>query len=169
MAPAGVAVTVEADVAEPRPHAFRVIAPIDLTQMFTGFGPLPSVAGTRDQIGEWDHVGATRTVELADGSEASEQITAYEEPSHFAYRLHGFTGSLRFLVAHADGAWWFSDGGDGRTHVRWTYIFQPRAGRGLLVSTVVAPLWRAYARRSLDRAVRACARPLAPIAPQHPG
>jgi hypothetical protein len=169
VAPAGVAVTVEADVHGPRDATFTTIAPIDLTQMFTGFGPLPAVAATRDQTGGWDHVGATRTVELADGSEAREEITAYEAPAHFAYRLQGFTGPLRFLVSHADGAWWFSDDGAGATHVRWTYIFQPRGGRGLLVSTVVAPLWRAYARRALDRAVRACARPPVQAAPQRPG
>jgi polyketide cyclase/dehydrase/lipid transport protein len=128
--------------------------PIELARMFTGFGPLPAVVGTRDQTGDWDHVGAARTVELADGSEVREQITAHEAPSHFAYRLSGFTGALRLLVAHVDGAWWFSDAEGGDTHVRWMYVFQPRAGRATLVRATVGPLWSAYARRALARAIR---------------
>jgi hypothetical protein len=150
---AGVAVTVEARARAARAPAFETIAPIDLALIFRGFGPLPAVTGTRDQTGPWDRVGATRTVELADGSEAREEITAFDAPQHFAYRVGRFTGVLRRLVTHADGAWWFSEIAGGQTHVRWTYVFQPLAGRRLLIRVAVAPLWRAYARRALARAV----------------
>ncbi|HEY2160292.1 MAG TPA: hypothetical protein VGH24_03225 [Solirubrobacteraceae bacterium] len=92
--------------------------PIDLAKIFRGFGPLPAVVGTRDQTGAWDHVGARRVVELADGSEVREELTAYEAPAHFAYRVSGFSGPLRRLVSHADGAWWFSEREGGVTHVR---------------------------------------------------
>ena len=58
----GIAVTVSG-VARTEPGAaFAAIAPVDLTRIFTGMGPLPGVAGTRGQTGAWDHVGATRTV-----------------------------------------------------------------------------------------------------------
>jgi hypothetical protein len=93
-------------------------------------------------------------VELADGSEVREAITAYEAPSHFAYRLEGFTGPLRMLVERADGDWWFTPAAGGAgTSIRWTYVFAPRAGRRALVRAAVAPLWRAYARRVLARAI----------------
>lgn len=151
----GVSVTVEAVAGAARESSFAAIAPIDLALMFTGFGPLPAVTGTREQTGDWDHVGATRTVELADGTEAREELTAYDAPAHFAYRVGGFTGPLRRIVAHADGAWWFADAGGGRTHVRWTYVFEPRPARRALVRIAIAPLWRAYARRALARAVAA--------------
>ena len=153
MAPAGIAVTVEADVHAPLAPTFLTIVPIELAKIFRGLGPLPAVVGTREQTGAWDHVGATRVVELSDGSSAREQLTAYQAPTHFAYRLDGFTGSLRRLVSSADGAWWFSDAGGGTTHVRWMYVFQPRAGRALVARAVIAPLWSAYARRTLGRAV----------------
>jgi hypothetical protein len=52
---------------------FAAIVPIELTHVFTGLGPLPAVVGNREQTGAWDHVGATRVVELSDGSEASER------------------------------------------------------------------------------------------------
>ena len=53
---------------------------------------MPAVVGTREQTGAWDHVRASRIVELSDGSQAHEQLMAYEPPRHFAYRLDGFTG-----------------------------------------------------------------------------
>ena len=158
MAGAGVAVTVEAVARAQHERAFATIAPIDLTTIFTGLGPLPAVTGTREQSGGWDHVGATRTVELADGSEAREELTAFDAPAHFGYRVSGFTGPLRHVVEHADGAWWFAEAPGGGAHVRWTYVFAPRRGRGPVVRAAIAPLWRVYARRALARAVAAAER-----------
>lgn len=149
----GVAVTVEATVAAPVDRAVDVIAPIDLPTIFRGLGPLPGVAGTREQTGGWDHVGAKRVVDLADGSEAHERLTAYERPRHFSYRVSGFTGPLRRVVEHADGAWWFADGDGPGTGVRWTYTFRPRRLARPLVAVLIVPLWRAYARRALTLAV----------------
>ena len=149
MAPAGIAVTAETDVRAPLEATFRTIAPIELARIFRGLGPLPAVVGTRDQTGGWDHVGASRIVELSDGSRAYEQLMAYEPPRHFSYRVDGFTGPVRHLVTHADGAWWFSDAGGGATHVRWMYVFAPRAARASVVRAVIAPLWSVYERRAL--------------------
>jgi hypothetical protein len=153
VAPAGIAVTVEADVRAPLAATFLTIVPIELAKIFRGLGPLPAVVRTREQTGAWDHVGARRVVELADGSEAREELTAYEAPTHFAYRVSDFTGPLRLLVSRADGAWWFSDRGNGDTHVRWTYVFQPRTGFASVVRAAIAPLWSAYERRALALAV----------------
>ena len=153
MSPSGVAVTVSGVARTEPATAFAAIAPADLTRIFTGMGPLPAVVGTHAQTGAWDHVGATRTVELSDRSEAREAITAYDAPAHFAYRLEGFTGPLRLVVEGADGAWWFSAGARGGTDVRWTYVFLPRPGRRWLVRAAVAPRWRAYARRVLALAI----------------
>jgi hypothetical protein len=149
MTPAGTAVTVETDVRAPLEATFLAIVPIDLARIFRGLGPLPAVTGTREQTGGWDHVGASRIVELSDGSHAHEQLMAYEPPRHFAYRVDGFTGPLRRLVSHADGAWWFSDAGGGVTHVRWRYVFAPCAARASVVRAVIAPLWGVYERRAL--------------------
>jgi hypothetical protein len=137
------------------PDTFATIVPIDLSQIFTGFGPLPAVRGNREQTGAWDHVGASRVVELSDGSEAPERITDYAAPHYFAYRVGPFTSSLRRVVRHADGAWWFSDAGDDGTHVRWSYTFQLHGPAAPFARLVIAPLWRAYARRVLARAIAA--------------
>ena len=111
MARAGVPVTVRARAAVAPEVAFDVIAPIDLPRIFTGLGPLPAVTGTREQTGAWDHVDATRVVELADGTEARERLTLHERPHRFAYHVGPFTGPLRHLVDGADGAWWFAPAG----------------------------------------------------------
>jgi hypothetical protein len=153
MPPPGVAVTVEATARASVEQTFHAIAPIALERIFERFGPMPGVVGTREQTGEWDHVGATRVVELGDGSEARERITAHAAPSHFAYRVSGFTGPVRLLVEYADGAWWFSAAPGGGTQIRWTYVFQPLAWRGWLAHAAVAPVWRGYARHALARAV----------------
>jgi hypothetical protein len=149
----GIPVTTETVVHAPLNAAFETIVPIDLAKIFRGLGPLPAVVATREQTAPWDRVGASRLVELSDGSSAHEQLTAYRAPEHFAYRLDHFTGTLRLLVSHADGAWWFSEAPAG-THVRWTYTFQPRAGRALAVQLFVAPLWKRYQRWALALAAR---------------
>ena len=159
MVPAGVAITVDGWARAPLDQVFRAIAPVPLAEIFTGYGPLPAVVRTREQTGEWDHVGATRTVELADGSEAHEQITSYDEPSHFGYRLSGFTGVLRFLITHADGAWRFTEPRTGDTHIRWTYTFQPRLARASVVRAAVGPLWSRYAQQTLALAIQRAERP----------
>jgi hypothetical protein len=156
MARAGVPVTVRARAAVAPEAAFGVIAPVDLSRIFTGLGPLPAVTGTREQTGAWDHVGATRVVELADGSEAAERLTLYDRPHRFGYHVGPFTGPLRHLVDGADGVWSFAPAeGGAATAVTWTYVFRPRRLARPLVRLGVAPLWRAYARRGLARAVAA--------------
>jgi hypothetical protein len=137
------------------PDTFATLVPIDLSRIFQGFGPLPAVLGNREQTGAWDHVGASRVVELSDGSEASERITAYAAPHYFAYRVGPFTSSLRFVVSHADGAWWFEDGGERGTHVRWSYTFRLHGPAAALARLVIGPLWRAYAQRVLALALAA--------------
>jgi hypothetical protein len=156
MARAGVAVTVRAQAAVAPEAAFDAIAPVDLARIFTGLGPLPAVTGTREQTGAWDHVGATRVVELADGSEACERLTLFERPHRFGYHVGPFTGVLRHLVDGADGVWSFAavEGG-AATAVTWTYVFRPRGLARPVLRLGVAPLWGAYARRGLARAVAA--------------
>ena len=155
MARSGVEVQVQGYASATLDHTFETIVPIDLRQIFRGFGPLPAVRGNREQTGAWDHVGASRVVELSDGSEAPERITGYAPPHHFAYRVGPFTSALRFAVSHADGAWWFSDAGDRGTHVRWSYTFRLHGPAAPLVRLAIAPLWRAYAERVLALALAA--------------
>lgn len=159
MRPSGVAVTVEAIARASAEESFDAIVQIALPRMFIGYGPLPAVSATREQSGDWNHVGVTRVVDLADGSSARAQITHHERPRYFAYTVSGFTSSLRALVHGARSEWWFSSAIDGRTEIRWRYTFEPRRLTRPIVTLAVVRLWRRYARKALALAVREAEQP----------
>lgn len=148
------AATVRMTINAPKAKAFRHIVPIDLASIFTGYGPLPSVAETRNQTGPWNAAGRSRTVVFSDGSSAMETLTAYDDANRFSYRITGFTGVLRFLASEARGEWWFKSTSTGQaTLVTWRYEFVGRS-KWLkpLVSLFTKRLWRGYMERALNLA-----------------
>ncbi|MGC1175830.1 SRPBCC family protein [Polaromonas sp.] len=146
------AATVVTTIEASQEKTFLHIVPIDLTTIFTGFGPLPSVTGSLNQTGPWDAAGRSRTVVFSDGSSARETLTNYEYPSRFAYRITDFTGVLRFLASEARGEWWFESlPGRSATTVRWRYKFVSRSAiLKPLVSLFTRSLWRGYMGKALD-------------------
>ena len=121
-----------------------------LPKVLTGYGLLPAVVRTSGNTGPWDRPGSARTVHLADGTTAREQVTAYERPKHFAYRTSDYAFALRYLARLAQGQWWFEDDPNG-TKVRWTYTFH---AKGRLTSI---PL-RMFAKTQWVGYMRACIR-----------
>ncbi len=142
-----VASTVSITVRIAPDQAFGVVAPVDLSRIFRGYGPLPAVVATDHQTGVWDTPGTTRTPRLSDGSTAHETLTTYTPPYYFAYSVTNFTNALRWLTPGARGEWWFTPTADGATLVRWRYTF---AARSRLVFPVlwlvVRGLWQGYMR-----------------------
>jgi hypothetical protein len=154
VATGGITVPVEGTAPAGLEDAFDALMPIDLSRIFRGYGPLPAVVATVDQTGEWDHVGVSRVVKLSDGNQVNERITALERPSYFAYRVGPFdSGPLRHLIVDAHGEWRFTERGPTSTAIRWTYTFRPRRFAAPVVRLVVAPMWRAYAKRVLALAL----------------
>jgi hypothetical protein len=149
-----VPVAVHETTAASAPAAFRIAVPIDLTLIFTGFGPLPAVTGIREQTGAWDHVGVSRKPVLSDGTTAFERVTDYDPPSYFAYEVSGFTNILGRLVHGARGSWTFTPKADRETVIEWTYAFRPKRFRRLATRLLIAPMWRPYMRRALAATVR---------------
>ena len=127
---------------------------IDLSLIFTGFGPLPAVTRTEEQTGSWDHVGVSRRPILSDGTSAYEEVTERVAPTSFAYEVSGFTNILGGFVHGARGSWTFTPTADGGTAIEWTYAFRPRRRRTLAVRMLIVPMWRAYMRRALRATVR---------------
>jgi hypothetical protein len=148
-----VTVTATADV-DSRETAFDVIAPIDLSLVFAGFGPLPGVTHVEEQSGPWEQVGVSRRPQFSDGGSAQEELTHHLRPAFFGYRITGFTNALRHLVTRARGEWSFTPDLDGGVAVRWTYHFTAKPGRGPVVRLLLAPLWKRYMRRGLAASVR---------------
>ena len=131
---------------QPPEQVFQYVMPVDLPTIVNRWGPLPGVAAVRDQSGEWDHVGATRTVVLDDGSENKEELVAVNPPHHFGYRL-GLGAPLSLLASEAAGTWWFRPTDGGGTEIEWTWALAARPGTGPLVEFGVGPLWRAWPTR----------------------
>jgi hypothetical protein len=148
-------VTVTGRTAASAEVAFDTIAPIDLASIFERWLLIPGVRGVRDQSGPWDAAGRTRTVQLTDGSEAPERLTGVDRPRAFSYRVGPFPRPLGLLASSADGDWSFTPAQGGGTDIRWTYRFTAGPGRRTLVRALIAPMWRGYSRRGLERAVAA--------------
>ncbi|WP_189643379.1 SRPBCC family protein [Deinococcus piscis] len=130
-------------------RAFAETVPVELSTIFTGWGPLPAVVGTRDQTGAWDAAGQTRTVLLSDGSHAQERLTAYNAGQHFAYTVTPQSGMLSVLAREARGKWWFIPGAKGGTEIVWTYDFSARSLWSWSLLLVVSLLWEYYMRHAL--------------------
>lgn len=121
-----VAATLEVHIAAAEASVFGFVAAEDvLPKVLTGYGLLPGVVRTSGNTGPWDQPGSARTVHLADGNTAREQVTAYEQHVYFAYRTSDYTFALRYLANSAEGQWWFKKDGSG-TQVRWTYTFRAK-------------------------------------------
>lgn len=161
-----VPVTVQTRISLSPEDAFRIIVPIDLSLVFTGWGPFPGVRGAQNQTGAWDAAGQSRNPDLSDGSTALERLTEYTAPSSFAYEITGFTDALKNLVHGVRGEWTFSPDGDG-TLIRWTYEFKPLPGRSLILRNVVAPLWKRYMIKGVNECAKAAER-IASTGDSHP-
>jgi Polyketide cyclase / dehydrase and lipid transport len=115
-----------------------------LPEVLTGFGLVPGVVSTSNVTGPWDKPGSNRTVHLAGGSTAHEEVEVYSRPSYFAYRVSDPTFSLRYLMARAHGQWWFNSV-EGDTYVRWTYTFRAKGMLTKLPLTIFARTqWTGY-------------------------
>ena len=134
---------------QPPQQVFDYVMPVELNTVVKRWGPLPGVKGVRDQSGAWDHVGATRTVLLEDGSSAHEELTSVNPPHHFGYSFD--LGPPTSLIApNAAGTWWFFATDDGGTELEWAWALAPRPGAGLFIEGVLVPLWERYAAQALE-------------------
>lgn len=147
-----VSVTVRQPVQGTPAQAFETVIPVDLAAIFLGYGPLPAVTGTRDQVGDWNAAGNTRTVLLKDGGVMTEELTRVEHPGRCEYRVQPEKGLLKHVVQHIDGRFLFEPAPNGAGSViDWTYSFTPKPGRRPVL-LLLAPLWRRYATATMQRA-----------------
>ncbi len=129
---------------------FRDMVPMPLPDLFRRwYGPIPPIKATRDQTGDWDAVGQSRTVLLTGGGSMREELTSYDPPRSFGYTLSRVTGPLAPLVDHVDGLWSFAPIGTG-TQVTWRWTIHPRSALAVPALPVFGRLWKGYARQSLE-------------------
>jgi hypothetical protein len=99
-----VEVIMEIDIAAAIGPIFDFVSAEDvLPKVLTGYGLLPAVERTSGNTGPWDRPGSSRTVHLADGNTAREEVTAYTRPNYFAYRTDNYTFGLKYISTGAKG------------------------------------------------------------------
>ena len=139
-----------------------VVAEDVLPRVLRRWGPVPAVTGTRDLSGPWDRAGSSRTVLLADGNTAREQVVRWERPRLFEYRIDRFTSAIARFVDHGTGRWEFA-AMPGGSRLTWTYTFTTR---GALSAALIAPfvrtVWGRYMAQCADLCVRLAAGEAAP-------
>lgn len=149
-----VAVTLERFIPGDIANVFDFVAAQDvLPKILTGYGLVPGVASTSNISGPWDQPGSTRTVHLLDGSTVREGITHHDRPGYFAYRVSDPSFSLKHLMSHARGQWWFV-AVEGGTQATWTYTFQAKnSWAEIPLRLFVGTQWKGYMASCQDNIV----------------
>jgi Polyketide cyclase / dehydrase and lipid transport len=129
--------------------AFAGTLPIPLTTVFSRwYGPIGPVKEVRDQSGDWDTAGQTRTVLLSPSGSFHEELTRLDAPHAFGYALTGITGPLKLLVGRADGEWTFTPSGTATT-ITWSWNIHAASPLAAPFLPLLGRLWKGYARQSL--------------------
>lgn len=144
----GISASADALVRTNAQRAWELSGPLDPSQFYPRFGPLPAVIEVRDQSGEWDTVGRTRMLMLSDGGRVIETITDTAAPTLFAYELSEFQKLFGKLVSGARAEWRFEPRESGSV-IRWSYTFFARPARGWIVWLIVKLWWARYMRHVL--------------------
>jgi hypothetical protein len=118
-------ITVVATVGSPIDQAFNYIAPINLMHIFRGNAMIPAIINTSVKQG-WNKAGLQRTVYFADGSTSHESLLTVNAPTSFSYKNAQFTSKvLSALLKRLEGEWLFTELGNNRTRIEWTYRAVP--------------------------------------------
>ncbi len=138
------ATTVTASVPTDLPTTFRHLTGMDVPAVFRGAGPLPAVTAVRQQTGDWDAVGQTRTIVLSDQSTAFETLDNYQFPHTFGYTVTNYTSVLRLLVTKGVATWQCTSTPDG-TLITWQYAYHTRSVLAVPVVWLLMVLfWKKY-------------------------
>lgn len=130
--------------------AYARTLPMPLPRLFRRwYGPIPPIKAVRDQRGDWQQPGETRTIVLAGGGTMRETLTSARAPESFGYTITDITGPMAPLIDHVEGAWIFAPHGTG-TRVTWRWTLYRKSALTAPALVVFARLWRGYARQSLE-------------------
>ena len=135
-------------------RAFDAVHALPLPDLFARrYAALPPIREVRSQEGEWNAVGQTRTIVLADRSTMRETLTSIDRPRSFGYRIDQLHGPLRPLAASIDGRWSFEESGTG-VRVTWAWSVRPSSAATALLMPAFGRMWQGYARQALEEIER---------------
>ncbi|GJL93218.1 SRPBCC family protein [Hyphococcus sp.] len=131
---------------------FNVAATFDARALIQKCGPLPGIVDVQGHDAPWAAVGDVRRHTLSDNSSVREELVAYTPGQTFAYMLTEFTGPFAPLVKHARADWHFTQAGQTKTKIDWTYAFTPTsAAAEPILWFVVKLFWPGYLKAALAR------------------
>lgn len=124
--------------------------------LVTKHGVLPGFKSYEFITGDWTQDGSSRRITLDDGSQATETIKSSDKPNYFDYELTDFSApALRALFKRAYGQWWFTAPTQGKTHIVWTYSFEPqRAWLTPVVWVFMRAIYRGYLKSAAGNMLR---------------
>jgi hypothetical protein len=131
--------------------AFNYIPPINLMHIFRGNAMIPAIVDTSIKEG-WNKAGLTRTVHFADGSTSQESLLTVNAPNSFSYKNEHFTSKvLAALLKRIEGEWLFTDLGNHKTKIEWTYRTVPtNFFARIMVKLVLINALRSALKNALD-------------------
>lgn len=134
----------------PIDEAFSATLPVSLPDICSHwYGPIPPIKQVRDQTGDWDAAGQTRTLTMVGGGSVHEELTSVDPPRSFGYRLTDIKGPMASLVGLVAGAWIFTPVDRG-TEITWRWTIYPKSPLSAPALPVFGALWKGYARRVLQ-------------------
>ncbi len=147
-----VQISVCESVHAPARDVFNAAAAIEARDLIRKFGPLPGVVETNGHNAPWSAIGDVRLHTLTDNSSVREELVAFTAGQTFAYRLTEFTGPFASLIKHARADWHFTQAGQSKTKIDWTYSFTPTSALAEpIVWFIVKLFWPGYLKAALTR------------------
>jgi hypothetical protein len=140
-----VSATASIEIQAPVDDVYDWFCALDISRVLNGYGPLPGVERTTDQVGLWTSPGETRRLEMSGNIRAQQEILIAERPSFFAYRVREFTHVLDLMAYGAEARWWFEPLGVDTMRLTWRYTFWPRSIIGKIgIYPVIKTIWHRY-------------------------
>jgi hypothetical protein len=131
---------------------FNAAASIDARALIQKYGPLPGIIDVDGHDAPWAAVGDVRRHTLSDNSSVREELVSFTPGQTFAYRLTEFTGAFAPLVKHARADWHFTQAGQAKTKIDWTYNFTATsAAAEPILWFIVKLFWPGYLKAALTR------------------
>lgn len=136
----------------PARAAFDAAASIDARALIRKHGPLPGIVDVDGHDAPWSATGEVRRHTLSDNSSVREELVAFTPGQTFAYRLTEFTGPFAPLVKSARADWHFTQAGQSKSKIDWTYAFTPTsAAAEPILWFIVKLFWPGYLKAALAR------------------
>ncbi len=139
-------VKVTRTIARPVTETFQYIVPVDVTHIFPRQGDMPGNVNTTVTSDWGQFVGQTRDTMADSGSSFHETLTALDLDKSFGYKVENLTSpAMKDVVDRIEGAWEFTDNGNGTTSIEWLYVLIP--ARPEAVATIKEKILARYRGR----------------------